>query len=227
MCNQACIDFVLRVLPPDAVAGRRILEVGSYDTTGTVRPGLEACAPLSYVGVDIVPGPSVDELCNVLDLARRFGPGAFDIVISTEMVEHVRDWRRAFRNMFGVLAEGGTLVVTTRSFGFAWHSGPEDYWRYEPADMAMIAAGMAVQAIERDPISPGVFVAARRTSAPIADLDSVALYSMIKRRRVLNITDGDVRRFDWTTPHRLGRRVPGSIRRKVKQIWIAAGRSPT
>jgi len=227
MCNQACIDFVLGVLSSEVVAGKRILEVGSYDTTGSVRPGIEARAPASYWGVDIVPGPSVDELCDVMDLIHRFGTGSFDVVISTEMVEHVRDWRKAFRNMLGVLAEDGLLVVTTRSRGFPWHPGPEDYWRYEPSDMAAITDGMDVVAIERDDVSPGVFVAARRTSVPIAGLDGVALYSMIVRRRVTDITDRDVWRFEWATPHRIGRRVPGPLRRRVKRLWVAAGRRPT
>jgi SAM-dependent methyltransferase len=227
MCNQSCIDFVLGVLSPNVVGGKRILEVGSYDTTGSVRPGLEARVPASYLGVDIVPGPSVDEICNVMELEQRYGSGAFDIVISTEMVEHVRDWRRAFRNMYGVLAQGGVLVVTTRSLGFPWHPGPEDYWRYEPSDMAAITAGMETIAIARDAETPGVFVAARRTAAPMADLEGVALYSMIRRRRTIDVTDGDIRRFEWTTPHRIGQHVPGPIRRSVKRIWIAAGRSPT
>jgi SAM-dependent methyltransferase len=227
VCNEACIGFVLGVLPSGAVSGKRILEVGSYDTTGSVRPGIEALGPASYVGVDIMPGPSVDVVCDVMDLSERFGAESFDVVISTEMVEHVRDWRRAFRNMFDVLAIGGLLVVTTRSRGFPWHPAPEDFWRYEPGDMAAITYGMDVLAIDQDALSPGVFVGARRTVAAMADLREIALYSMITRRRALNVTDGDIRRFNWTTPHRIGRHVPGPIRRSVKRMWIATGRPPT
>ena len=95
MCNEACIEFAAaEFLTRSEVMGREILEVGSYDTTGTVRPRVMAHHPSRYVGVDIAPGPSVDELCNVYDLEAHFGPRSFDIVISTEMVEHVRDWRR-------------------------------------------------------------------------------------------------------------------------------------
>ena len=172
--------------------GREVLEVGSYDTTGTVRPLVMAHEPSRYVGVDIAPGPSVDELCNVYDLEAHFGPRSFDIVISTEMVEHVRDWRRAIGNMKAVLRPGGVLVITTRSKGFRYHFGPSDYWRYEPEDMVTIAANMEILAIERDPVSPGVFLAARQTPAESPDLGDLALYSMVKRRRVRDITDADV-----------------------------------
>ncbi len=219
VCNEACIAFAARILTAQRVAGRAVLEVGSYDTTGTVRPRVVAHGPASYLGVDIVPGPSVDAICNVLALERTYGRDAFDIVISTEMVEHVRDWRGAFDNMKAVLRPGGLLVLTTRSLGFRFHFGPFDFWRYEPDDMRAIAAEMEIVALERDPISPGVFLAARKTTAPATDLGAIELYSMIRRRRMRDVSGWDVRRFVWTNPITIAHRLlPRPVRRRLKRV---------
>ena len=99
MCNAQCIDFVASVLTAGDVAGRDVLEVGALDVNGTVRPVVEALGPASYIGVDLEHGPGVDEVLPAEDLLDRFGPGAFDVVISTELLEHVRDWRLVVRNL--------------------------------------------------------------------------------------------------------------------------------
>ena len=85
-----------------------------------------------------------------------------DVVISTEMLEHVRDWRGAIRNLKGVLRPGGLLVLTTRSPGFPKQDDPSDYWRFSRDDMQRVFTDFVIELIEDDPEGPGVFVAARR-----------------------------------------------------------------
>jgi 2-polyprenyl-3-methyl-5-hydroxy-6-metoxy-1,4-benzoquinol methylase len=72
----------------------------------------------------MAPGPDVDEVCAAEKLVQRFGPDALDVVISTEMLGHVRDWRAVIDNTKSVLKPGGTLLFTTRSQGFAFHAYP-------------------------------------------------------------------------------------------------------
>src|SRR5687767_6078311 len=140
MCHQTCIPFARKHLPAESVRGKNILEVGSRDVNGSLRPFIEALFPSRYLGVDIVAGPGVDELCDVNSLCDRYGAESFDIVVSTELVEHVKDWRGAINNMKLVLKPGGDLLITTRSRGFKVHGYPWDYWRYEPSDMQAIFA---------------------------------------------------------------------------------------
>jgi glycosyltransferase involved in cell wall biosynthesis len=122
--------FEAGILSHDEIAGRQILEVGSFDVNGSVRPIIEAHGPASYLGVDGGPGPRVDKVVDCCDLVDTFGPDSFDVVVTTEMLEHVRDWQTCIRNLCEVLRPGGLLVITTRSAGFPYHPHPEDHWRY-------------------------------------------------------------------------------------------------
>jgi len=194
VCNPQCIDFVASVLTAGDVAGRNVLEVGALDVNGTVRPVVEALGPATYVGVDLEQGPGVDEVLSAEDLLDRFGPGAFDVVISTELLEHVPDWRRVVENLKLVASPGGLVVITTRSRGFPLHGYPWDHWRYEPEDMAVIFANCPGVRVSRDlPTDPGVFVAARRPATegwkPL-NLDGYALWSVHTDRRTLDAEDG-------------------------------------
>lgn len=196
MCNPSCIDFGKRHLEADEIRGREVLEVGSRDVNGSLRAAVEALEPSRYLGIDIREGRGVDEICPAEEIVERYGPESFDVVISTELLEHVRDWRRVMSGMKRVLRPGGSLLLTTRSRGFPHHGFPYDFWRYEPEDMRQIFADMEIDAVEPDPEAPGVYVKARRPSDFVeADLSDIELYAMALGRRVRDVTDADLRRF--------------------------------
>jgi SAM-dependent methyltransferase len=198
MCNAQCISFVGSAVSKPDVEGRDVLEVGAFDVNGTPRPYLESLGPKRYLGVDISEGPGVDEVCDAEDLVAVYGEASFDVVVTTEMLEHVRDWRTVVDNIKRVTRPGGLIVVTTRSRGFALHSYPHDYWRYEPEDMRVIFADCDIERIERD-IPPGIFVSARRPKTddwqPL-DLSGYALWSSHSDNRVLVAEDEQPRSLE-------------------------------
>ncbi|MEM4488737.1 MAG: class I SAM-dependent methyltransferase [Desulfurococcaceae archaeon] len=135
MCNVAVIEFFIENVRPEEFKDKRILEVGS-----------------KYVDV-VLPAE---------ELVEYFGSESFDVVISTETLEHVKDWRKVITNMREVLKPGGYIYITTRSRGFSYHGYPYDFWRYEVGDMRRIFADFEIINLSVDHEAPGVFVKARK-----------------------------------------------------------------
>lgn len=186
MCNRKCIEFIQDTITAVEVFGKSILEVGSRDENGSVRPSIERLFPAQYIGVDIRPGKRVDQICDAVDLVKTFGPESFDVLISTEMLEHAENWREAVSNFKRILRPEGVLFITTRSVGFPYHGYPADYWRYGVGDMQAIFADMDVLALMPDPYEPGVFLKGKK---PIVfrekDLSEYALYSINEEKRIV------------------------------------------
>jgi SAM-dependent methyltransferase len=179
MCNHTCIEFVAALATAEEITGKDVLESGSRDVNGSVRPSIEHFSPRSYVGTDLEAGQRVDKICNATELVKTFGAESFDVVVSTEMIEHVEPWREVISNFKRVLRPGGVLYITTRSLGFGYHGYPGDYWRYEIADMQAIFADMEILSLVPDQKEPGVFVKARKPFDFVEkDLTTYSLYSM-------------------------------------------------
>jgi SAM-dependent methyltransferase len=88
------------------------LDVGSLDINGSNRDHF--AAPAEYIGLDLGPGPGVDLVCPV----KEYKPGpVFDVVISTEALEHDKDWRESLAAMVAALKPGGLLILTCATTG--------------------------------------------------------------------------------------------------------------
>jgi SAM-dependent methyltransferase len=190
MCNLAVIEFFMENVKLEEFEGRRVLEVGSKYVNGSVRPLIERFfKPKEYVGIDIEPGKFVDMICPVR-ITEYFGELSFEVVIATELLEHVVDWRLAIGNMKAVLKPNGYIYITTRSQGYHYHAFPYDFWRYELEDMKMIFSDFEIITLKRDHQEPGIFLKAMKPANwKPADLSNITLYSMILGRRTKTIPE--------------------------------------
>jgi SAM-dependent methyltransferase len=84
-------------------------------------------AATSYVGVDVQENRNADVHGAVEELPLE--DGAFDVVLCTQVLEHVDDPARAVRELLRVTAPGGRVLASTHGV-MLYHPNPQDLWRW-------------------------------------------------------------------------------------------------
>jgi SAM-dependent methyltransferase len=77
--------------------------------------------------VDIDPARKPDVVADAH--ALPFPDASFELVLCTEVLEHLVNPPQAIAEMYRVLTPGGTLILTTR-FVYPLHDAPHDYFRF-------------------------------------------------------------------------------------------------
>ena len=162
----------------------------------------------------------MDIVCDATEVLTRFGRESFDVVISTEVLEHVRDWRTVVRNFKLAVKPNGVLLVTTRSVGVDFHRHPFDFWRFDKADFEFIFADLMIEDLESDPDDPGILLKARKPAVfAERDLSGYRLYSILRKKHIADARPQDLLLFQIR--YRLVRLfldcLPRSRRRAVRE----------
>jgi SAM-dependent methyltransferase len=128
--------------------GARVLDAGAGDGRFT---GL--FAHTRYVSVDLAVGDTrwdftqLDALCNLT--ALPFACDQFDVVLCTQVLEHVREPLEVLSNIQRVLRPGGRLYLSVPQ---SWHQHqkPYDYFRYTSFGLRHLfeRSGLCVASIE-------------------------------------------------------------------------------
>lgn len=186
MCDRDCINFGIKNISSDEIKDKKVIEIGASDINGSLKYYFQKYKPESYIGVDIIMGKNVDVICDACNLFDKFEKESFDILISTEVLEHVKDWRSVISNFKNILKPNGFLLLTTRSIGFGFHGYPCDFWRYQEEDFRFIFSDFDIKAIEKDTLAPGVFIKAIKPKNFIeVDLLKYELYNIVEKKRIL------------------------------------------
>lgn len=124
-----------------------VLDCGSLDINGNNRYLFSEC---TYIGIDICEGKNVDIVTQV----HKFkSPIQFDTVISTEMLEHDRNWLESLRNMFDLTKPGGMLLFTAAGTNRPEHGTTESTPQDSPMTHSYyknITVEMIVKALDLD-----------------------------------------------------------------------------
>lgn len=91
---------------PSYFIKKKVLEVGSLDINGTIRNLFPMCY---YTGLDVGKGKGVDFVCPIHEYSL---PEEFDVVVSTEMLEHDKYWKDSLKSMYINLKSGGLMMLT-------------------------------------------------------------------------------------------------------------------
>lgn len=175
--HESVLAFLKRHIHPEEIRHKRILEVGSCNVNGSPRDIVEPMKPNQYIGVDAGPGRGVDMIVNAEHLWQKFERESFDVVLSTQMLEHVVNWKRIVSQLKLMVRPNGLLYVTTASPGFPYHPYPIDVWRFSNSDFRKIFSDMKILAIEDDPQAPGIFIKTKKAT-PYVEKDLSAIEVM-------------------------------------------------
>jgi SAM-dependent methyltransferase len=101
-------------------SSQRTLDIGAQN-------GPYAAHFPNRVALDIRPGIGV----QIIGDAQALGiaDASFEVILCTEVLEHLPEPQKAIDEMFRVLVPGGLLLLTTR-FLFPIHDAPQDYFRF-------------------------------------------------------------------------------------------------
>lgn len=162
--HESVLSWSAAMVAKYDLAALNTLEVGSLNVNGSVRGFFTG----PYLGVDQVAGPGVDRIFDAEHLPSLWS-GFFDVVVSTELLEHCERFWLALAEMGRVLKPGGWLLLTARGWtpeGGAMfeHAYPSDYWRFGRHSVPLLVglAGCDVVESAQDPQAPGFMALGRR-----------------------------------------------------------------
>lgn len=136
--HPSAFAYIKAHTPADAA---RVLDIGSLDVNSSEQGlSLRALFPdADYHGIDTQKGPGVDEVCAAADYD---GKGRFDLVISTEALEHAERPQDIIECAWRALAPGGMFLLTAAAPERAAHNcngtgwdGKEWYANIEPEQL--------------------------------------------------------------------------------------------
>lgn len=124
-------------------AGAKVLDYGCAD----VPYRSELPEGIAYLGADIAGNPVADVILAD-DGSIPLEDASVDLVLSTQVLEHVDDPGLYLAESFRVLKPGGSLVLSTHGIMY-YHPDPKDHWRWTRTGLTKIleAAGFEVRAL--------------------------------------------------------------------------------
>ena len=128
----------------------RVLDVGAGDA-----PYAELFAHTEYVTLDWESSPHEGARAVAVSASADAIPlpdASFDVVVLTQVLEHVRRPAAVLAEIARVLRPGARLLATVP---FVWelHEEPHDYWRFTPYALAVLLEDAGLEAIAIEPRS--------------------------------------------------------------------------
>jgi SAM-dependent methyltransferase len=125
-------------------AGGRVLDYGCADVP--YRHFFPSDA--DFVAADLAGNPDASLELNP-DSTVPVDDEEFDVVLSTQVLEHVDDPGLYLSECYRVLRPGGQMLLSTHGV-FVYHPDPEDYWRWTCAGLKRVVedAGFEIQRFE-------------------------------------------------------------------------------
>jgi SAM-dependent methyltransferase len=165
--HPAAHQYIVKQLLTIGISNKRLLEIGSLDVNSSeqglsLRALCESAA--DYIGIDEQIGLGVDVVVSACDYN---GKGRFDLVISTEALEHTPHPEEIIECAWRALKPGGALLLTAAGperqphncDGTAW-AGAEHYANINPDQLSVWLADWEVAEVLHNPGAGDVYARA-------------------------------------------------------------------
>ncbi len=119
LLRRAGVSSASRILDAGCGTGRNLVEFGRLGPAEGVDFSEEAVAFCRRRGLAGVRQATVEEL--------PFPDGRFDLIIATDVIEHLDDDRRALAELRRVAAPGARLVITVPAYRWLWSHHDESH----------------------------------------------------------------------------------------------------
>lgn len=125
-CRRWYLDFYLETIDWSG----DVLDIGGKKTNkrGYFSPPYDKCKSWKYLNNDNTVSPDYLASADAMPLADR----SFDMVLMTEVIEHLREPEKAISEAYRVLRKNG-LFIASAPFLYPIHADPDDFQRWLPS----------------------------------------------------------------------------------------------
>lgn len=131
----------------------KVLDVGGKkeNKRGKFRPPIDKVISWEYLNIDKSTNP--DYLCSAEKIPVK--SEIFNIILLTEVIEHLKEPDRVLKECYRTLKKGGNLIATM-PFLSAIHADPDDYQRWTMSKIRLICTNTGFKIKKIEPMG-GIF----------------------------------------------------------------------
>lgn len=107
----------------------------------------------AWIGLDVPGNPTADAHGSAESLP--FGNESFDVILCTEVLEHLSEPSAAVAEMARVLRPGGHVILSTPLY-FPIHEEPYDFFRYTPYGLQYLFEKAGFEILTLKPLATGL-----------------------------------------------------------------------
>jgi SAM-dependent methyltransferase len=147
LLDRAGVRDGVRMLDAGCGTGRNLQEFGRLGTVTGIDPAPEAIAFCRRRGIEGVTQGTIERL--------EFSDASFDLILATDVLEHLRDDRAALRELRRVAAPGATLLCTVPAYHWLWSGHDDEHHHFRRYTLRALRA--AVRAGGWRPVAESYF----------------------------------------------------------------------
>ncbi len=134
LLGRAGVRDGARMLDAGCGTGRNLQEFGRLGTATGIDPAPEAIDFCRQRGIEGVARGTIEHL--------EFADGSFDLLLATDVLEHLRDDRAALRELRRVAAPGATLLCTVPAYRWLWSGHDEEHHHFRRYTLRELRAAL-------------------------------------------------------------------------------------